>query len=202
MVNIQVIEELRQQRERELKYTAVKPRATPNQRVLVTQLWHDPAIGTCADIYNDIRHEVSQDGILIQDRTELTDGASRVDLLMAVQDAATVSRRDGEMHRVVVKALTQHRESNQLTVGVAPLGPEFARAADIIADWLRPDTPTERFFVEGVADEEALRELMWRWVQRIIRRDPRRRVAAASDFDSLASVNRSRNQYFDGSGML
>jgi hypothetical protein len=196
------VDSLRAQRARELEYAVAVRNLTETDWVVVTQLLHDPARGDCADIYNEVRHEASREGVLVQDRAELDDADAEVDLLMAVQNADAVNREDDVARSMLTNAVLKHRESDRLTVAVAPVGAEFERAADVIYQWLRPDPPSERFFVEGARDNQALRELIWRWVQRIVRRDPRRTRAQSSRVERFADPNSPRDEYFGRTDLL
>lgn len=181
------VENLRKQRERERPYARQKVNPTTSRQVLVTKLWHDPSTGDCADLYNDVRKEASRDGVLVQDRAELLAHDTSIDLLLSVHDASEVNDRTENSHHMVANALTEYQQSSYLTVAITPVGEDHCHATAVVNEWLLPDPPAERFYVEGAADNDALRDLMWKWMQRIIQRDPRRGNRSGSDIESFAS---------------
>ncbi len=191
------MDDLHSQRERELPYAFEGESRLGARNFIVTQLWHAPTAGHYADIYNDVRDEASRGGVLVQDVAETDDAArSDVDLLVALPDASAVLRQDPQAQSMVLEARSRHRSTERITVGVAPVGDEHVPATAIVNDWLVSDPPVERFYVEGAANPDDLRDLMWRWIQRIIRRNPHRIRRQAGALDSLVGADTHGNDYF------
>lgn len=164
---------------------------------IITELWHDTDGNSWTRMYTDVLRAANSAGMPVRDKADKRARQTAVDLLISVHDAGRIVTqvvRD----RTRVEAATQRQHNDeQLAVGIAAVGAEGGQAAAQINNWIDPIRPGQQIYVEPANDGDALREIVWRWVDSVTsRRIPHRSRASFRSFaDALVDMDTPIEDY-------
>jgi hypothetical protein len=163
----------RREREQASRVRSVEP--VPLSPVVVTELRADQPLWEL--VYNEVRRAATTSYVAVHDRRDLPDAP--VDLLITVHDADAIVRPASPVRHEVQRACEAHLTSNQLSLGISPVGEAFADAERKIKEWLPDAKAPGSLYLEGASDASGLRVVMSRWIQAVVGRDPRRPQSAS-----------------------
>ena len=175
------------------------PLAIAARPTIVTKFWSDPSGLLWEQLYNEARRTASTHTVTVHDVRDVPD--ADVDLLIAVHDADLVLALSAGVRESVHRARVECDLHRSLTVGISPVGPAYQPAELTLLDWLAHMPHCHSVYVAGAEDADQLRDLMARWLQVVISRDPRR-AAADTRWDNDLSVQTSAPEYHTNGGYL
>lgn len=159
------------QRINEHQYRARRvPRAVRGGSTLVTEYWGHQS-GQWELEYNEARREGSTGTIVVEDHRNMPPGTA-IDLLIAVSDAADVIAGNQRDEQNAKDAARRARAEYDLTVGLATVGDDHAKAVPVISEWIISGAP-RTVMVRGAKDGRALKFALSDWIQNVVHRDPR-----------------------------
>lgn len=170
-----VIAEIRQQysRERDFQGTVSK-QTTPADHgafgSIVTELWHDTDGSSWARMYTEVLRAANCAGMPVRDVADKFAGKTAVDLLISVHDSGRVVKEVARDRHRVQAAIELQQANEGLTVGITAVGCDGEHAVAQINNWIDPIQPGKQIFTESAIDGEALREVVWRWVDSVTNR--------------------------------
>jgi pimeloyl-ACP methyl ester carboxylesterase len=174
--------EVRDQAAREQQHSAHRSRTLvgPARPEVVTQFSSDPTGLQWEELYNEVRRAATTVAVAVHDAREVP--TADVDLLIVVHDAQLVLASSPAVRATVIEACAERDRRPSLSVGISPVGSEFRAAETTVRGWVAEEAPGPSVYVTGAADATALRGVLARWLQLVIRRDPRRGTDALANF--------------------
>lgn len=141
------------------------------ERFIVTELQSVRPEVDWEETYNEVRRSVTLTSrVDIYDRRDRTNDP--VDLLIAVHKDVIVLQPNSMTKDAVLHAREIQGNNPKLIVGVSPLGERCDDAKVRIESWL-PETAGS-FYVHGSRNLSELTQIMTRWIQLVLARDPKR----------------------------
>ena len=142
------------------------------QPFIVTELQGGRRELAWEEIYNEARRSATlTSSIEVRDRRD--HDCSATDLLISVHKDKVVLSPESPSKEDITDAYNAHCSNDRLTVGVTPVGEKCDDAKVRIEEWI-PSTKGA-FYVSGSQNLDDLQDLMTRWIQVVLDRDPRRR---------------------------
>ena len=123
------------------------------------------------ELYNEVLRGATSAEIEVRDQRDVL--GDRLDVLIAVHDADLVVAGNPSVRASVQEVRAERDRRPSLSVGLSPVGMAFDAAESTLHDWLAAWPPASSLYVRGAKDGAALREVLARWLQLVIQRQPR-----------------------------
>ncbi len=146
------------------------------QPSVVTKFISDSTGLEWEELYNEVRNAATTTSLAVLDVRDAP-AASRVDLLLAVHDAAWVLGDAPGTWSTVLRACEERKREPNSSLGISPVGDSFRQAEEVLHSWLATQRLPTGIYVKGARDLSHLREVLARILQLVIGRDSRRRLA-------------------------
>ncbi|MFJ8404917.1 esterase/lipase family protein [Streptomyces microflavus] len=171
------VQEMRAQWRRNLKQKQLAKVVNEDSEsgIFVTRLEGERRRSAWDITYNQVRANSSTSYVEVLDYNHVKPG-TKVDLLITVNYATGVVAKTPASMGVVVGAIKAFETGSVTSVGICPVGEQFAEAEEAVEGWL-PATLKNKFYIEGANDDAGIGAVVSSWIDAILYRHPSRQSA-------------------------
>ncbi|MCM2514817.1 MULTISPECIES: esterase/lipase family protein [Streptomyces] len=142
--------------------------------VFVTRLESERRRSAWDIIYNRVRAEASTSYVDVLDYSHVK-ADTKVDLLIAVNQASGVIAGSHASNHVVASAVEAFESGAAVDVGICPVGEEHPEAESEVGNLL-PAGARNKFYIEGADDDDTMGEVIGGWIDALLHRHPSRQA--------------------------